>query len=96
MRRAAFLRPIGLVVALSLTQFGCLDPRAYDRGRVSKAHIVKVDTVIDPDTGRVTLLTHWQYDDGVTVTTEDHFKKDTPVEERRASSRAPVRVVEIP
>ena len=98
MRRREFSMPFGLVAALTLclALAGCIDPRSYPSGRVVEAHVVKVDTVIDPVTGRVTLVTHWLYDDGVTRTTEDSFKKDTPVEDRRATSRAPIRVVDIP
>jgi len=64
--------------------------------REINAHPVKVDTVIDDATGRVTLVTTWRYDDGVQLTTEDRFDKDTKVEDRRATSRAPIRTVEIP
>lgn len=74
---------------------GCLAGKESN-GRVVGAKLTGVETVIDPETGDVVKLSHWEYDDGVTITTEDRFKKDTPVEHRRATSRAPVRVVEIP
>ena len=65
-------------------------------GREIEAHPVKETTVIDNVTGRVTIVTTWRYDDGVQITTEDRFDKDTKVEDRRATSRAPIRTVEIP
>ena len=64
--------------------------------RVLGAKLIDVETVVDPETGVITKLSHWRYDDGVEVTTTDRFKKDTPVEQRRATSRAPLRTVEIP
>jgi hypothetical protein len=97
MTRGGFTRAIGLVMAMIMTQaFACADPHAIDSTREVKAKLVKTETVIDPITGEATVFSYWKYEDGGTWKTEDRFKKDTPVEHRRATSRAPIRVVDIP
>jgi hypothetical protein len=53
--------------------------------------LIGTETVTDPQTGEIVTLSHWEYPDGVTVTTKDRFKKDTPVTDRRGTSRAPLR-----
>jgi hypothetical protein len=96
MKRGGFTRAIGLVAAMIMTQaFACENP-ARDRSYEVKAKLVKTETVIDPITGEATIYSYWEYTDGVTLKTEDRFKKDTPVEQRRATSRAPIRTVDIP
>jgi hypothetical protein len=96
MKRGGFTRAIGLVMVMVMTQaFACADP-ARDRSYEVKAKLVRTETVIDPVTGDATTYSHWEYEDGGKWVTEDRFKKDTPVEQRRATSRAPIRTVEIP
>jgi hypothetical protein len=97
MKHGAFTRAIGLVAAMIMTQaFACEDPTRIDRSYEVKAKLVKTETVIDPVTGATTMYSYWEYADGVTLKTEDRFKKDTPVEQRRGTSRPPVRTVDIP
>jgi hypothetical protein len=81
---------------LLLTLSGCVDPRTYNRGVEINSHLVKTETVTDPVTGDVKILSTWKYDNGYTTVTEDRFDKDTPPEQRRATSRAPVVTVDIP
>ncbi len=96
MKRGGLTRAIGLVAAMIMTQaFACENP-ARDRSYEVKAKLVKTETVIDPITGEATIYSYWKYEDGGTWKTEDRFKKDTPVEHRRATTRAPIRVVDIP
>ena len=97
MKRGGFTRAIGLIAAMIMTQaFACEDPMRIDRSYEVKAKLAKTETVIDPITGEATIYSYWEYTDGVTLKTEDRFKKDTPVEQRRATSRAPIRTVDIP
>jgi hypothetical protein len=80
-----------LVLALGV---GACEPVAVSNARVLSPTLVGTETVIDKQTGEITTYSHWEYPDGGTWKTEDRFKKDTPVEARRATSRAPVRIVE--
>jgi hypothetical protein len=84
-----------LAAILLLSSSGCADPRAYDQSREVKSKLVKTETVTDPVTGDVTILSTWKYDNGYTTVTQDRFDKDTPPEQRRATSRAPVVTVDI-
>jgi hypothetical protein len=80
-----------LVLALGA---GACEPVMVSNARVLEPKLVGTETVIDEQTGEVTTYSHWEYPDGGRWRTEDRFKKDTPVEARRATSRAPVRIVE--
>lgn len=91
MRSFAF----AVACAMALTVSGCI-AREAPGSRVVTYKLVSTETVTDPFTGDTTQFSHWQYDDGVTVTTEDRFKRDTPVEARRATSRPETRIVDIP
>jgi hypothetical protein len=86
---------LGPALAATLLVSGCSYFGLRDEtGHVVEASLVGVDTVIDPQTGEITTISHWRYDDGVETTTVDRFKKDTPVTDRRATSRAPLRIVD--
>jgi len=87
MRRAL----LALALAPLLSASFC-DPNVdVSTARVLAPKLIDTETVIDPQTGEIITLSHWEYPDGVTVTTKDRFKKDTPVTDRRLTSRAPVR-----
>jgi hypothetical protein len=88
---------IWLVIALApLLGAALCDPGLRDRTTVIDYKLIDVEFVTDPETGDVVALSHWEYADGVRVTTKDRFKRDTPVEDRRASSRPDLRFSDIP
>jgi hypothetical protein len=80
---------LALALAPLLSASFC-DPNV-STARVLAPKLIDTETVTDPQTGETVTLSHWEYSDGVTVTTQDRFKKDTPVTDRRATSRAPLR-----
>jgi hypothetical protein len=75
---------------MSLNVSAC-EPVMVSNATVLEPKLIDTETVIDPQTGQITTLSHWEYPDGGTWTTQDRFKKDTPVTDRRATSRAPLR-----
>ncbi|MDQ7249048.1 hypothetical protein [Dongia sedimenti] len=89
--RIAFALLLAASTALGL---GACEPVMVSNAKVLEPRLTGTETVIDPQTGEVTTLSHWAYPDGGTWTTEDRFKKDTPVTDRRATSRAPLRFVD--
>jgi len=92
------MRQFGLALALTacLTVSGCAAYNSLANSRVIDYKLIKVETITDPETGETVTLSYWRYDDGVEVTTRDRFKKDTPVEARRATSRPGLRFTEAP
>jgi hypothetical protein len=89
MRRFAWL----LALAAGLSAGGCgLDK--FMNSRVIEAKLLSVEIIRDPDTGKISRVSHWQFPDGRVVTTQDRFAKDTPVTDRRGTGRAPIQIVD--
>jgi len=61
-------------------------------GSSEEATLISVEIVQDPETGRITRLSHWQYANGDTVTTSSQLAQDASVTDRRNPGRAPTRV----
>lgn len=82
-----------LSASLALIASAC-EPIMVSNAKVLEPKLIGTETVVDPQTGEITTLSRWEYPDGGTWTTEDRFKKDTPVTDRRNTSRAPLRFVD--
>ncbi len=74
-----------IALAASLGASGC--------GHTVEARLLSVEIIRNPDTGEISRVSHWQFPNGDVVATQDRFKKDTPVTDRRGPGRTPTRVV---
>jgi hypothetical protein len=85
MKFSTSLKVAGLILALFATQGATCDPR-QSNARLLGYKLISDERTIDPATGEVVLISHWEYSDGLKTTTK---KRLAPGTEERQWERPP-------
>jgi hypothetical protein len=91
MKRGSWTKAVGLILAMVMTQGGCIDPRGQSNARLRAYTLIGEETVIDPATGDTLVTSHWEYDDGYRTTTKRRIPRGN---EDRRLERPPPRVAD--